>query len=79
MEDWNSTAVKSWAPINSNMETLLQILLQEHPLGSLAGFRNNSIVKKNNSFGFLSFFFFTPHWENPRHRIFSIRETPTVI
>jgi len=30
-EDWNSTAVKSWAPINSNMATLLQILLQQHP------------------------------------------------
>jgi len=44
MEDWNSTAVKSWAPINSNMETLLHILLQQHPLGSLAEFRNNTMV-----------------------------------
>jgi len=44
MEDWNNTAVKSWAPINSNMETLLHILLQQHPLGSLAKFRNNTML-----------------------------------
>jgi len=28
MDDWNSTAAKIWAPINSNMDTLLKILLQ---------------------------------------------------
>jgi len=43
MDDWSSTA-KIWAPMNSTMETLLHILLQQHPLGSLTDFRNNSIV-----------------------------------
>jgi len=44
MDDWSSTAVKSWAPINCTMETLLHILLQHHSLGSLAEFRNNTMV-----------------------------------
>jgi len=44
MDDWSSTAVKSWAPINCTMETLLHVLLQQHPLGSLAEFRNNTMV-----------------------------------
>ena len=44
MDDWSSTAIKSWAPINCTMETLLHILLQQHPLGSLAEFRNNTMV-----------------------------------
>jgi len=44
MDDWSSTAVKSWAPINCTMETLLHILLQQHPLDSLAEFCNNTMV-----------------------------------
>jgi len=43
MDDWSSTA-QIWAPINCTMETLLHILLQQHPLGSLTEFRNNSMV-----------------------------------
>jgi len=42
MDDWSSRAIKSWAQINCTMETLLHILLQQHPLGSLTEFRNNS-------------------------------------
>jgi len=44
MEVWINKARISWAPINCNMETLLYILLQQHPLGSLTEFRNNSMV-----------------------------------
>jgi len=44
MDDWGSRAITSWAPINCTMETLLHILLQQHPLGSLTEFRNNSMV-----------------------------------
>jgi len=44
MDDWSSMAIKSWAPINCTMESLLHILLQQHPLGSLTEFRNNSMV-----------------------------------
>ena len=44
MDDWSSTAIKSWAPINCTMETLLHIVLQQNPLGSLEEFRNNTMV-----------------------------------
>jgi len=44
MEDWSTKARASWAPINCNVETLLHILLQHHPLGSLSEFRNNSMI-----------------------------------
>jgi len=44
MDDWSSKATASWAPINCNVETLLHILLQHHPLGSLSEFRNNSMI-----------------------------------
>jgi len=44
MDDWSNRAIASWAPINCNMETLLHILLQQHALGSLSEFRNNSMV-----------------------------------
>jgi len=44
MEVWINKARICWALINCNMETLLQILLQQHPLGSLTEFRNNSMV-----------------------------------
>jgi len=44
MDDWSSRVIKSWAPINCTMDTLLHILLQLHPLGSLTEFRNNSMV-----------------------------------
>ena len=44
MDDWSTKAMASWAPINFNMETLLHILLQHHPPGSLMEFRNNSMV-----------------------------------
>jgi len=44
MDDWSSTAIKSWAPINCTMETLPHILLQQDPLGFLAEFRHNSMV-----------------------------------
>jgi len=44
MDDWSNRAIKSWTPINCNMDTLLHILLQQHPLGSLTEFRNNSVV-----------------------------------
>jgi len=44
MNDWSTKATASWAPINCNMETLLHILLQHHPLGSLSEFRNNSMI-----------------------------------
>jgi len=42
-DEWGCTA-KIWAPINCTMETLLHILLQQHPLGCLTEFRNNSMV-----------------------------------
>jgi len=44
MDDWSNRAIASWAPINCSMETLLHILLQQHPLGSLTEFRSNSMV-----------------------------------
>jgi len=44
MDDWSSKATASWAPINSNVDTLLRILLQNHPLGSLSEFRKNSMI-----------------------------------
>jgi len=44
MDDWSAKAKVNWAPINCNMETLLHILLQHHPLGSLSEFRNNSLI-----------------------------------
>jgi len=44
MDDWSTRATASWAPIDCNMETLLHILLQHHPLGSLTEFRNNSMI-----------------------------------
>jgi len=44
MDDWSSKATASWAPINCNVDTLLRILLQNHPLGSLSEFRKNSMI-----------------------------------
>jgi len=44
MDVWSNRARTSWAPINCNMETLLHIVLQQHPLGSLTEFCNNSMV-----------------------------------
>jgi len=44
MDAWSTTAIASWAPINCNVETLLHILPQHHPLGSLSEFRNNSMI-----------------------------------
>jgi len=44
MNDWSIKATENLAPINCNMETLLHILLQHHPLGSLLEFRNNSMI-----------------------------------
>jgi len=44
MDDWSAKSKAIWAPINCNMETLLHILLQHHPLGSLSEFRNNSLI-----------------------------------
>jgi len=44
MDDWSAKAIASWAPINCKWETLLHILLQHHPLGSLSEFRNNSMI-----------------------------------
>jgi len=44
MEDWSSRGAASWLPINSNIETLLRILLQNHPLGCLLEFRRNSMI-----------------------------------
>jgi len=44
MDDWSTKAKVSWTPINCHMETLLHILLQHHPLGSLLEFRNNSMI-----------------------------------
>jgi len=44
IDDWSSMTIKSWAPINCTMETLLHILHQQHPPGSLTEFRNNSMV-----------------------------------
>ena len=49
MDDWSSTATASWAPINCNVDTLLRILLQNHPLGSLSEFRKNSTISYNNA------------------------------
>jgi len=43
MDDWSSTG-KIWAHLNCTMETLTHLLLQQHPLGSLTDFRNNSMV-----------------------------------
>jgi len=43
MDDWSDSS-KIWAPINCNMSTLLHILFQHHPLGSLSEFRNNSLI-----------------------------------
>ena len=44
MDDWSGPSRTIWAPINCNMSTLLHILLQHHPLGSLTEFRNNSPI-----------------------------------
>jgi len=44
MDDWSTSSKASWAPINCNMATLLHILLQRHPLGSLSEFRINSPI-----------------------------------
>ena len=44
MDDCSTKAKVNWAPINCNMETLLHILLQHHPLDSLSEFRNNSMI-----------------------------------
>jgi len=44
MDNWSGKATASWAPINSNVDTFLRILLQNHPLGSLAEFRKNSMI-----------------------------------
>ena len=44
MDDWSGIVTASWLPINSNVDTLLRILLQNHPLGSLSEFRKNSMI-----------------------------------
>jgi len=38
MDDWSASSRTIWAPINCNISTLLHILLQHHPLGSLSEF-----------------------------------------
>jgi len=37
-EDWSNSGATYWLPINSNIDTLLRILLQNHPLGCLSEF-----------------------------------------
>jgi len=44
MDDWSGKVTASWAPINSNVDAFLRILLQNHPLGSLSEFRKNSMI-----------------------------------
>jgi len=43
-EDWSNSGATCWLPINSNIDTLLRILLQNHPLGCLSEFRRNSMM-----------------------------------
>jgi len=44
MDEWSASPRIIWAPINGHLPTLLHILLQYHPLGSLAEFRENSMI-----------------------------------
>jgi len=44
MDDWSASSRTIWVPSNCNISTLLHILLQHHPLGSLAEFRENSLI-----------------------------------
>jgi len=44
MEEWSASPRTIWAPINCHLPTLLHILLQHHPLGSLSEFRENSMI-----------------------------------
>jgi hypothetical protein len=62
MDDWSSKATASWAPINCNVDTLLRILLQNHPLGSLSEFRKNSMIslQQRSAYGTT----LTPHFFN---------------
>ena len=43
-EDWSNSGATCWLPINSNIDSLLRILLQNHPLGCLSEFRRNSMI-----------------------------------
>jgi len=44
MDAWSASPKTIWAPINCHLPTLLHILLQHHPLGSLSEFRENSMI-----------------------------------
>jgi len=50
IDEWGNRVTASWAPINFNIKTLLHILLQQHPLGSLTEFRKNSMIALQQHF-----------------------------
>ena len=44
MGEWSALPTEIWAPINCPLPSLLHILLQHHPLGSLSEFRDNTMI-----------------------------------